>query len=101
MSNYTPMRVAESDVFTVNFAPLPPGVTIVSAVWSISVVSGDDPAASSMIVGGASINGTEVSQLIKGNAPGVTYAPICTALLSDGRTRILPDPGTGYLYTPA
>lgn len=98
MSNFTPKRAGETEVFTVDFsALLATGETITSAAWSISVVSGSDPSAASMIDGSASISGSKVSQLITGGVSDVTYAPICTANTSLGQVLILPDPGRGFL----
>lgn len=97
--NFSPKRAAEVDIFTANYTPLlMPGETILEAEWSITPVDGDDSNAASMIQGGASIAGPCVSQLIGGGAPGVTYAPICTAQTSLGRTLIWPDDDDGLLY---
>lgn len=100
MSNFTPKRAVEVEIFTVNFAPLlAPGETLLagSAVWTISPVDGQDPGAGAMIVGAASITGALVSQMIGGGVPDVRYAPICTVQTSLGQKLVLPDYGDGQL----
>lgn len=98
MSNFSPMRVGEKEVFTVDFAPLlSAGETINSPVWTMTVVSGQDPNASAMISGTASISGTTASQMIQALVPGVRYAPKCTVQTSQGETLILPEYGDGLL----
>lgn len=102
MSNFTPKRASEQDVFTVDFAALlAPGETIQQANWSITPVDGIDPAAAAMIFGPAGIEDSEVSQMIVGGVAQVTYSPICTAQTSTGRTLVLPDPNNGLLYVTA
>lgn len=97
--NFSPKRATEKEVFTVDFAPLlAPGDAVLSAVWSISPVDGQDATASSMIQGDASRDGSMVSQLIVGGVPGVMYAPICTAQTVLGETLVLPEVGFGLLY---
>jgi hypothetical protein len=99
MSNFTPKRAREKDVFTVDFGPLLlPNETISQAPWSIAPVDGADPAAATMILGTETIDGALVSQLIGGGVPGLMYAPICTAMTSEGRELVLPDDGFGLLY---
>lgn len=98
MTDFSPKRAGEDEVFTVDFAPLlAAGETITSPVWTITPVNGSDPSAASMIDGAASISGTKVSQKIKGGVPGLRYAPICTAQTSAGQTLILPEYGNGLL----
>jgi hypothetical protein len=98
MSDFSPKRAGESEVFTVDFAPLlAPGETVTSAAWSITPIDGQDPSAASMIVGAASVDGGKVSQMIGSGVPGVRYAPICTAQTSNGQTLILPEYGNGQL----
>lgn len=98
MANFDPKRAAEAEVFTVDFVnKLLPGETIVSATWSVATVGGGDPSPSAMVQGGASVNGTAVSQLLTGGLPGVRYAPICTAQTSAGQTLVLPVYGDGLL----
>ena len=95
--NFSPKRAAEIETFAVDFAnSLQDGVTILSAVWTITTTHGTDKT-SAMIIGDAQIVGSQVSQLIGNGVPGLTYIPICTAETSDGQTLILPDPGYGLL----
>lgn len=102
MTNFSSKRTSEVEVFTVDFVNLlPPGVTVVSAVWSMGVHLGRDPAAASMLRGAYSIVGSEVRQMIGGGLAVVIYLPICTALLSDGQTKVLPDSGEGRLQITA
>jgi hypothetical protein len=100
--NFDPKRAAEAEIFTVDFGPrLAPGVTISSPVWSITPVDGDDPRASSMVMGSASIDGSTSSQLIGGGLPGLRYAPSCTVQTSDGQTLVEPRYGQGqFEVTP-
>lgn len=99
-ANFTPKRWVEIELFTVDFAPLlVPGETLVndSAAWTISPISGADPAAALMIVGEASIDGATSSQLIGSGVPGLRYAPVCTVRTSGGRTLALPEYGQGHI----
>lgn len=98
--NFTPKRVIEKLVLAVDYATsnvLGPGVTITSAVWSISVVIGTDPNPAAMIDGAAQISGTKVLQSIIGGVQNCTYSPICIATTSTGEVIVLPDPGAGFL----
>jgi hypothetical protein len=96
--NYTPKRASEVEIFTVDYVDqLAPGETIVSAAWSCSIYSGSDSSVAAMVQGNASINGTQVSQLIGGGVPGVKYRPICTATTNLGQVKVLPEPGDGLL----
>jgi hypothetical protein len=98
MNDFSPKRAGEKEVFAVDFGPLlPAGVTIETAVWTITSIDTPDPAAAAMIVGDPVISGSIVSQMIDGGVPGTRYAPICTATTSDGQTLILPEYGYGYL----
>lgn len=97
--NFTPKRASESEIFTVDFAPLlAPGETISSPSWTVTVVDGQDPSVNAMISGAASISGTTVSQLIRSGVPGQRYAPVCTVQTSLGQTLVLPEVGQGELY---
>lgn len=98
MSDYSPKRVGEVEIITVDYVLLlASGETITSASWSNSVVRGTDAYASSMIQGATSISGSKVSTKITAGIVGVFYAPICTALTSAGQTLILPEYGNGIL----
>jgi hypothetical protein len=94
--NFTPKRAAEIEVFSVDYVnSLPPGVTIVTAVWTVASSHGTPMPG--MIVDIAAISGSVVSQLIGGGVPGVTYVPQCAATCSDGQVLILPEPNDGFL----
>jgi hypothetical protein len=96
--DFTPKRVGESEVLTVDFVDLlGVGETIVSASWSMRLKAGNDLAASSMIQGPSTTIGTKVSQMVTAGVAGVLYEPLCTALTSLGQTVELPDPGEGLL----
>jgi hypothetical protein len=96
--NFTPKRATETEVFTVDFAPLlAVGETIASAVWTSTVVDGIDPTPNATISGVSTISGTNVSNKITAGIPGVRYAPICTAQTSMGQTLVLPEYGYGLL----
>jgi hypothetical protein len=102
MTDFTQKRVGETVVLTVDYtAILPTGVTIVSALWTNSVVpqlsNGADSSPGAMIDGAATISDAKVLNLITGGVAGLCYAPICTAMCSDGEVLILPDPGMGHL----
>lgn len=96
--DFTPKRVGESEVLTVDFSELlGEGETIVSAAWSMRVNVGADSSASSMIQGEATIADTKVSQMVTAGVAGVRYEPRCTATTTLGQILILPDPGYGRL----
>ena len=102
MSNFTPKRSAEIEIFAVDFANLMgDGEVILSAVWTNAVHAGRDALAGAMITGAAMISGTKVNQMIAAGVAGAVYAPTCTALTSAGQVLILPDPGTGLLTVTA
>lgn len=96
--NYSPMRVGELEVISVDFAPsqcLAAGETISDATWSILRADGGS-APANMLVNPSSIAGTTCSIYIRGVERG-TYAPLCTVTTSRGQTLKLPDPGRGLL----
>jgi hypothetical protein len=100
---WSPKRVSEAEAFTADFAGgvtprLGTGETIVSAVWSVSVVTGVDATPSAMLSGSPSISGAKVTQMITGGVKGVTYQLICTAQTSAGQTLVLPDVNDDHLY---
>lgn len=100
--DFSPKRVNEVEVFTVDFsALLGTGETITSAVWTCSVKEGSDAAASSMIQGAAAVSGSKVSQKIANGVAGCWYAPVCTVLTSAGQTLTLPEYGYGSLHVTA
>jgi hypothetical protein len=98
--DFSPKRMTEQEVFTVDFATLgtlAAGETILSAAWSNSVIRGVDANAGAMIQGSATVIGTKVSQLIKAGLIDVFYAPVCTAVTSLGQVLVLPEYGHGLL----
>ncbi|PUA17275.1 hypothetical protein [Glaciimonas sp. PCH181] len=98
MSDFTPKRVGETEIFSVDYAALLGiGETITSATWTNNVRVGADPSPGAMIQGVASISGSIVSQRLTGGIGWVRYSPICTAVTSTGQTIILPEPNQGTL----
>lgn len=96
---WTPKRAGETEIFTVDFVNLlGAGETIVSALWSNSVIRGTDPLPSAMIQGAATITGTKVSQKITAGVLSNLYSPVCTATTSLGQVLILPESGNGLLH---
>ena len=100
--NFSPKRANEVEIFTVDFAPvLAPGETILTAVWSATVIAGIDPTPGAIISGSAITTGTKVSQFVAGGVVGATYAPICTITTSLGQTLDEPSSGNGTLLIVA
>lgn len=100
-----PQRFTEAETFTVDYAGgqhprVAPGVTVVAGtqVWTCLAVKGIDPNAAARVLGGSTINGAKVSNLIAPGLSGVTYQIYCTARMSDGQTLTLPEPGDDLLY---
>jgi hypothetical protein len=89
--NFSPKRVAEVQIFSVDFSPLlAAGETLSAAVWSVALFSGTDPTPNAMLQGPAVIAGSVVSQVLKGGVAGGIYGPICTATTSLGQTLVVP-----------
>jgi hypothetical protein len=65
------------------------GEAIQSAVVTVEVLSGVDPTPASMVLGGASINGTQVMQLLGGGVAGVYYRILCTATTTGSQNQVL------------
>lgn len=96
--DFSPKRAGEVEIFTIDFAPiLAPAETLLTAVWSASVVAGVDQTPNAIISGVSIITGTKVSQFVAGGVVGVTYAPVCTITTSFGQTLTLPTSGDGLL----
>lgn len=96
--DYDDKRVGDTEVLSVDYSKqLGAGETIISATWSVRVLSGVDAAPGNMLQGGSTTNGPKVSQMLTGGVAGVYYSPLCTALTSLGQTLTLPDPGRGGL----
>lgn len=81
-----PKLNTSTEEFTADYSyDLNEGVTINYAIWSLNPVVGTDPNAAAMRLGSPTISGTEVTQLITGGKPGVTYNILCLATTSDGQ----------------
>jgi hypothetical protein len=75
--NYTPAQSADDKSWGMGFfGELLAGQTVQSAVVTLKVLAGIDPAASSHVIGAASVSadGFTVSQRLNGLVSGVTYA---------------------------
>lgn len=100
--SFSPKRASEVETFSVDFVNLLPSmVTIASASWSMTVLKGVDANANAMIQGQPAVAGSVVSTKIGAGVPDNFYAPICTAVLSNGNTVVLPEPGRGILRITA
>jgi hypothetical protein len=76
-----PKKAGETIPEPFNFlSSLSPGEVIVSAFTACSVYTGVDPNASSMILGGTSVNSPVCTQEVTGGVVGVMYELLCTAL---------------------
>ncbi len=83
---FDPKKPAAQEYFALRFTrQLATGITIVSAVWTCTVVSGTDAAAAAMISGPAVIVGDKVSTLVIDGVDGVQYCLECMATFSDGQ----------------
>jgi hypothetical protein len=97
-TGFTPKRVGETEIFIVDFVDvLADGETILTALWSVNVLTGIDQSPNNMVYGAPVIAGTKVGQMLTGGVSGVRYAPICTISTSEGQTLILPDVNNGAL----
>lgn len=67
------------------------GVTIVSAVCTVALVSGTDASPASMISGSTTLDGTALiaSQLYQSGLPDCVYLLICTATMSNGSIEVI------------
>ena len=65
---------------------VPAGDTISSSTFTNTVYSGTDASPSSMISGGASISGLQVTQKIIGGVVGVTYSLLASITTAAGWT---------------
>jgi hypothetical protein len=87
IADFTPKFVGDTERFSFAFAEdLELGETIASATWTVTVLSGVDPAAATMPQGPTKIDGAYVHQLVGGGLPGVTYKFSCTVVTSGGET---------------
>lgn len=86
MSNQISVSKGVSETISLAFefqGRLLEGETLTGGGCVVSVLSGVDPSPSSMLVGGATQNGTEVVQQITGGLPGVIYVVSCQADTSE------------------
>lgn len=60
------------------------GVTVASAVWSVSVSTGYDPSPSSRLISTPANSGTQTSQFFGNALAGVKYLVAAVATMSDG-----------------
>lgn len=97
-ANFSPMRVGELEVFSVDFTTtgsLAVGETITGATWTVKSVDGAT-VPTGMLPGPGSIVGAVCSYYIAAVAAGA-FLPLCTATTSRGQTITLPDVGAGLL----
>ncbi len=85
----TPFVVGETDVLSFDYTDsLVTGETIVSAVCTITVVSGTDASPVDMKVGTAQAATPYALQKITGGVRNTTYLCSCAATTSDGRVLV-------------
>jgi len=90
MLKYTTKRVSEKIMLGFAFAKRMGGSvavpeTITSAVFTLELVQGTDPAFETMIEGDAQIDGTEIRSWIIGGVDGCVYHLTCRATTNFGR----------------
>lgn len=86
MIGFTNKVATDEEFFTFDYVEdLASGETIVSALWAIAVVTGTDPAASSMLFGASSISGSKVTQMVINGLNNVRYLLTCQATTSNGQ----------------
>lgn len=77
----------EEDVIAVfRYTGLGEGETIESAIVTVEVHKGVDPAPENLKSGSPAVSGNEVRQLIVGGLPDVVYKLRCLATTSEGQT---------------
>lgn len=97
MTDFSSKRVAEVEVFTVDFtALLASGETILTANWAITPYT-VSTVANPMLVNTPTISGGKISQIIGGGTAGIYYTFIVTITTSLGQTLVLPEHGDGLL----
>jgi hypothetical protein len=90
MTDFSPKYVGETEVFTFDYVHnLAVGEAIQSALITVQVLDGTDANPVSMVLGGASINGTQVMQRLQGGVAGVYYRIICTATTTGSQNQVL------------
>ena len=104
MSNWTPKRIGNDEVFTCDFRgganpKLGVGETITpgTEVWSVVVAKGEDANPSAMLTGSSSTTGDVVSHMITGGVVGVIYHVTCTVRTSSGQNLTLPEISLDHL----
>lgn len=84
-------KLGETVFLAIDFiSKLGAGETIVSAVCTCTVYTGNDPSPSAVISGASLISGTIVSQLVTGGVLGTIYEILAKATTSLGQTIELP-----------
>lgn len=90
--DYAPRTIGEKVIFSLDYLQnLGSSETIISAAWSISLVSGTDPGVAGRISGSPAISGSVVSQLVdltSGMSSGARYLLKCAATTSLGEVLI-------------
>lgn len=84
--NFSNKLTGEIDLFGFNLAPIMPTGTgrIVSAIWSITVLSGTDPAPEGMLRGAPFIDGKIVRHKLGGGVSGTHYRVSVTVTTTTG-----------------
>lgn len=87
---FSPADSDENEPFALDFRrELLRGETIVSGLFSVSVIDGADDSPAAHFVGPAVIDGTRIAQRIAGLSPGVTYRLEARATTNKGNVKTL------------
>lgn len=90
IGQFDPAEQAENEPFEFDYRrDLVSGETIVSVVFTISVIEGSDSVPGSRMVGVPVISGAKVRQRISGLLPSVTYRIEAAATTSQGNIKRL------------
>ena len=92
-----PIQLREEKPAYFNFVDEKPTGTLSEPVVTISVVSGEDPNPSAVLVGSPSIDGLMVAHTVKYQVPGVLYMLQASAKDSNGKVHTV----TAYLLAKA
>lgn len=85
--SFSPKDPGETEVFTFDFVNWLNGDSITGTpTMTCAVKTGTDPDAADMISGGAIIQGTKISQLIRDGLDGNEYEITCTFSTDGGQT---------------
>ena len=99
MSTWSPKNPTSGEFFTVDLVrQLAPNDSITGGTCTISIISGTDPAAASMLSGTPVISGTNLSQKVIAGVDGVRYRLNFSATTLLGET--LPFSGDFYVLAP-